>query len=45
MTGMSGTTGMSVMTGVPLEGLAAECLECPCNTRMHFLEDLPAFYA
>ena len=29
MSGMSGKTGMSVMTGVPLEGLAAGYLGCP----------------
>ena len=47
--GMSGKTGMSVMTGVPLEGLAAEMpgmfLEGLVRHTDEFLEDLLAFYA
>ena len=30
---------------MPLEGLAAECLECPVEHTDGFLEDLLAFYA
>ena len=36
MTGMFEMTGRSGKTGMPLKGLAAGCLECPCNTQMHF---------
>ena len=36
MSGMSGKTGMSVLTGCLWKVLWQECLECPCNTRMHF---------
>ena len=43
--GKAGMSGMSVMTGVPLEGLVAECLECPVEHTDGFLEDLLAFYA
>ena len=32
MSGMSGKTGMSVMTGVPLEGLAAGMPGMSCRT-------------
>ena len=42
---MTGMSGMSVVTGVPLEGLVAECLECPVEHMDGFLEDLLAFYA
>ena len=45
MSGKTGKTGMSVVTGMPLEGLAAECLECPVEHTHGFLEDLLAFYA
>ena len=45
MSGMSGKTGMSVITGCLLEGLVAECLECPVEHTDGFLEDLLAFYA
>ena len=49
MSGMSGKTGMSVVTGVPLEGLAAGMpgmsLEGLVRHTDVFLEDLLAFYA
>ena len=32
------------VSGVSLEGLAAECLECPVEHTDGFLEDLLAFY-
>ena len=49
MSGMSGKTGMSVVTGVPLEGLAAGMpgmsFEGLVRYTDAFLEDLLAFYA
>ena len=49
MSGMSGKTGMSVVTGVPLEGLVAGMpgmsLEGLVRHTDAFLEDLLAFYA
>ena len=49
MSGMSGKTGISVVTGVPLEGLAAGMpgmsLEGLVRHTDAFLEDLLAFYA
>ena len=52
VSGMSGKTGVwnvwkdwNVCNNwMPLEGLAAECLECPVEHTDGFLEDLLAFY-
>ena len=44
MSGMSEKTGMSCNDWMPLEGLAAECLECSVEHMDGFLEDLLAFY-
>ena len=45
MSGKTGKTGMSVVTGMPLEGLAAGMPGISLEHTDTFLEDLLAFYA
>ena len=45
MSGKTGKTGMSVVTGMPLEGLAAGMPGMSLEHKDVFLEDLLAFYA